>query len=262
MYDYMLGGRENFQADREAAERILKLLPGLRQSVQDTRAFLRRAVRYLVERGIDQFLDIGAGLPTQDNVHNVAHAANPDVKVAYVDRDPLVVSHGNALLAKSEHVIVEQADLRRPEELLSLPSIEQHLDLARPVAVILLNVLNFISDDDNPAGIVAALKDALCPGSYLVIGHVTPDHVPPHAVARALATYEDASDNLWPRGKDQVLRFFDGFTLVEPGLTTEQAWYPPDWSAQDNGGAHRRTVSTGWVGIGRKPLRSQFREHR
>jgi hypothetical protein len=247
MYDYMLGGRENFQADRDAAGRLLEQIPEIRDAVRDNRAFMRRAVRYLAEQGISQFLDIGAGLHTENTVHDAAHEVSQDAKVAYADRDALVISHGNALLAKSKQVIVVQADLREPRALLGLPAIQRHLDFAKPVAVLLLQVLHFVPDGDDPEGIVAAFKDALCPGSYLVIGHVTGDHVPQDVTARVLATYKQANDSLWPRGKDQILRFFDGFDVVEPGLTPAFAWRPgPD-------GAPERTIASGWVGVGRKP---------
>jgi hypothetical protein len=245
MYDYMLGGTENFQADRDAAERILKLTPGVRQMVLDNRAFLRRVVRYLSQEGISQFLDIGTGLPSQDNVHEVAHEVNPVARVAYVDRDPVVVSHGNALLTKSRHVIVVNADLREPKALLS--HVSGHLDFTKPVAVLLLHVLNFVSDDDDPAAILTSLKDALCPGSYLAIGHVTQDDVPDDIAARARETYRQSSANLWPRGKDQVLGFFDGFSLVEPGLTSAHEWHA------EPGAAHGRDITASWVGVGRKP---------
>jgi hypothetical protein len=247
MYDYMLGGRENFQADRDAARRLLDQIPEIRHTVRDNRAFMRRAVQYLTEQGVGQFLDIGAGLHTEDTLHDVAHEANPDAKVAYADRDELVVSHGHALLAKSKQVIVVQADLREPRALLGLPSIREHLDFTAPVALFLLQVLHFVPDDDDPAGIVDAYKDALCPGSYLIIGHVTADHVPQDITARVLATYKQASDNLWPRGKEQIMRFFDGFELVEPGLAAEYAWRPgPD-------GVPARTMAASWVGVSKKP---------
>jgi SAM-dependent methyltransferase len=245
MYDYMLGGRENFQADRDAAERILRLMPGVREMVLDNRAFLRRAVRYLAEQGISQFLDIGTGLPSQENVHEVAHRTNPEAKVAYVDRDPIVVSHGKALLAKSRHVIVVNADLCEPEALLR--RVDGHLDFTRPVAVLLLHVLNFVADDDDPARIIACLREALCPGSYLAIAHVTGDGVPGDIEARARATYDQANDRLWPRAKDRVLGFFDGFGLVEPGLTPVHEW------RADEGACCGREVSVAWVGVGRKP---------
>ena len=243
----MLGGRENFQADRSAAESVLRIFPETKQKVRENRAFLRRAVGYLSEQGIRQFLDIGSGLPTQDNVHEVAHEVNPDAKVVYVDHDPVVVSHGNALLAKSEQVIVVQADFREPQELLGLPAIRKHLDFAQPVAVILLQVLHFVSDEDDPARIVATFKDAFCSGSFLVLGQISGDDIPEDVRARAVQAYSSAS-GLWLRGKDQIQRLFDGFDLVEPGLTPEHAWRPGP------GGAHERLATTGWVGVARKPL--------
>ena len=243
----MLGGRENFQADRSAAESVLRILPETKQKVRENRAFLRRAVGYLSEQGIRQFLDVGSGLPTQDNVHEVAHEVNPDAKVVYVDHDPVVVSHGNALLAKSEQVIVVEADFRDPQALLSLPAIRGHLDFARPVAVILLQVLHFVSDEEDPAGIVAAFKDAFCSGSFLVIGQISGDDLPEDVMARAVQAYSSAS-GLWHRGKDQIRRLFDGFDLVEPGLTPEHAWRPGP------GGAPEQLLTTGWVGVARKLL--------
>jgi SAM-dependent methyltransferase len=247
MYDYMLGGRENFQADRDAVDGILRALPEVRETVRDNRAFLRRAVRYLAEQGVSQFLDVGSGLPTQDNVHEIARETSPDARVAYVDRDPLVVSHGNALLAKSERVIVVQADLRQAKALVTLPPVCGHLDFSAPVAVILLQVLHFVPGGDDPAAIVAAFKDALCPGSYLVIGHLTADHAPGYLMTKAVATYSQASDSLWPRTRSQILDLFSGFDLVEPGLTPEYAW-----RAEPGGPADRKMIGT-LVGVARKP---------
>lgn len=243
IYDYLLGGRENFQADRDAAESILRALPGCRVTVRDNRAFLSRAVRYLAEQGISQFLDLGSGLPTQDNVHDIVHRVNPEARVVYVDSDPLVVSHGNALLAKSDRVIVVQADLRHGQALLSLPAVRAHLDFTKPAAVILLQVLHFVPDSDDPAGVVATYKDALCCGSYLVLGHVTGDYVPDHAAARAIAAYQY---NLWPRSRGRILSFFSGLDLVEPGLTPEC-----DWRSEPGGELGRKVPGT-FVGVARK----------
>jgi SAM-dependent methyltransferase len=248
MYDYMLGGRENFQADRDAVDSMLRVTPEVRETVRDNRAFLRRAVRYLADQGIAQFLDVGSGLPTQDNVHEIARETRPAARVAYVDHDPLVVSHGNALLAKSEQVIVVQADLRQAKALVGLPAICDHLDFSAPVAVILLQVLHFVSGGDDPGAIVAAFKDALCPGSYLVIGHVTADHVPGHLMTKAVATYSQASDSLWPRTRSQILDLFSGFELVDPGLTPEYAWRAEPGEVSDG----RKVVAT-LVGVARKP---------
>jgi hypothetical protein len=247
MYDYMLGGRENFRADREAADTILRMAPEVKMLVRDNRAFLRRAVRYLAEQGVGQFLDLGSGLPTQENVHEIAREVNPDARVVYVDCDPLVVSHANALLAKSAQVRVVQADFRQAESLLETPAVRDHLDFTRPVAVILLQVLHFVADDDDPEGIVAALRAALCPGSYLVIGHVTADYAPDNLGDRAAEVYRRASSSLWPRSRDRILGLFDGFDLLEPGLTPEWRWRP------ESDGAPRRSLEGTLVGVARKP---------
>jgi hypothetical protein len=247
IYDYILGGRENFKADRDAADSLMRLLPDAKQMVRDYRDFLRRVVCYLSEQGIGQFLDIGSGLPTQENVHQVAHRANPRAKVGYVDHDPMVISHGNSLLAKSKEVIVVQADLRQPGDLLSRPEIRDHFDFGQPIAVLLLQVLHFVSDDDDPAGIVAALREEICSGSYIAIAHVTADHVPGDVSDRVAAMYRRAND-VWPRSKDEIRQLFDGFDLVEPGLTPEHAWRP------GAGGVPERSMPTGWAGVARKPL--------
>lgn len=248
VYDYLLGGRENFQADRDAADGLLGVLPQARQSARDNRAFLCRVVRYLAELGIDQFLDIGSGLPTQENVHEVAQQVNPDASVVYVDRDPVVVSHGNALLAKSKRVIVVRADFRQAKALMNLAQIREHLDFTRPVAALLIQVLHFVSDEHDPAGIVSAVKDALCPGSYLAIAQVTADRMPKDVRAKALTAYSRAHD-LWPRREDEVHRFFDGLDLVAPGITPVHAW------RQGPDQASGRTIPMAWVGVARKPLR-------
>jgi hypothetical protein len=228
IYDYWLGGKDNFEADRVAAEQILLQMPGQRKSALENRRFLRRAVRFLAgEAGIDQFLDIGVGLPTQGAVHEVAHELNPRARVAYVDYDPVVVSHGNALLATPNLSVVVQEDIRRPRELLANPVIRQHLDFGRPVAVMLMAILHFVSDDDDPDAITAMLRDALVPGSYLVISHVCQELLPDKAAAeRAKKIYEQASERIQARGTKQIRGFFGDFEVVEPGLVAKHAWRP------------------------------------
>jgi O-methyltransferase involved in polyketide biosynthesis len=248
MHHYFLGGRETFQADRAAAERALAALPAMRTSAIASRQFLRRAVTFLAaEAGVDQFLDIGPGLPARGAVHEVAHEINAAVRVAYVDYDPIVVSHGNAMLGQSDLSIVVQADLRDPDALLKVPAIGDHLDFSRPVALLLLAILHFVSDDDGPARIVARLRDALAPGSYLALTHVSPDLVDDkEAARRAVAAYDKANARAWPRGREQILRFFDGFELVEPGLVRKSRWRPlPGDPAAD-------LPDISWAGIGRK----------
>jgi SAM-dependent methyltransferase len=228
IYDYWLGGDANFEADRVAAKRILRLLPGQAKSARENRRFLRRAVRFLVgEGGIDQFLDIGVGLPTRGAVHEVAHELNPCARVAYVDHDPMVVLHGSALLATPDLSVVVREDVRRPRELLANPVIREHLDLGRPVAVMLLAIMHFVPEEDDPDAIIAVLRDALAPGSYLVISHICEELLPDKAAAwRAMKVYEQASERILPRGEARIRGFFGDFELVEPGLVAKHAWRP------------------------------------
>ena len=248
MHHYFLGGRETFQADRVAAERALAALPAMRTSAIASRQFLRRAVTFLVsEAGIDQFLDIGPGLPAKGAVHEVAHEVNPRARVVYADYDPVVVSHGNAMLAHSDQSVIVQADLRQPDALLQVPEVRQHLDFDRPVALLLLAIVHFVSDADDPAGIIARLRDALPPGSYLALTHVSADLVADkEAARRALAAYDRANARGWSRSREQILRFFDGFELVAPGLVPKPRWRPlPGDPAAD-------LPDISWAGVGRK----------
>jgi hypothetical protein len=248
MYDYYLGGKDNFEADRIAAEEVLANMPGQRRSAMENRRFLRRVVRYLAaEAGIGQFLDIGVGLPTQGAVHEVAHELNPEVRVAYVDYDPVVVRHSQALLAKRDRSVVVEADLRRPAELLADPAIRKHLDFGRPIAVMLLAILHFVGEEYDPDGIVTRLRDALVPGSYLVISHVGGELLPDKAAAeRAARVYQRASEPIMPRSRDRVLSFFGDFELVEPGLVPKHQWRPV------TGEAATVTSDISWGGVARK----------
>lgn len=249
IYDYLLGGKDNFAADRAAAERIMSLAPAALRSAVENRRFLGRAVRFVAaETGIDQFLDIGAGLPTQGAVHEVAHEVNPRARVAYVDYDPVVVLHGNALLTERGRSVVVQADVRRPADLLAHPVIREHLDFTRPVAVILVAVLHFVADEEDPAGIVAAFRDAVVPGSYLVLSHVSNDNLADKSVAeRVRKLYEDSSERVTARSAAQITRLFDGFDLVEPGLVPTADWRP--WNGER---AAHAVVDYGMGGVGRK----------
>lgn len=246
IYDYWLGGRENFQADRAAAEQLIKLVPDAQYAARDNRAFLHRAVRFLADQGITQFLDIGTGMPGATTVLDTARQVNPDCRVAYVDYDPIVVSHGRALLTKSRQAIVVQADLRQPQAVLSHPSVRGHLDFGKPVAVLVLAVLHFISDDDDPLAIMTAIRDALAPGSYLAIGHVTHDNAPDAMVSRAIAAFARTSASIRPRTASQIRRLFSGFDLVEPGLVPAHTWRP------DPGGLPVRENALILGGVARK----------
>jgi hypothetical protein len=225
IYDYYLGGKDNFSADRAVADQILAIAPESRDSAQINRAFLRRAVRFLAaEAGIRQFLDIGTGLPTQGNVHEIAQAVAPDATVVCVDNDPIVLTHGRALVA-GEHVVMVQADLRDPEGIVEHPEVREELDFDRPIGLLLLSILHFIADEEDPAGIVARLRDAMAPGSYLAISHATADFDPDRAV-EAIKIYKGATAPLVPRSRAQIERFFEGFELLDPGLVQLPQWRP------------------------------------
>jgi hypothetical protein len=233
IYDYWLGGKDNFAADRAAADRQAAAVPQLPLLARQNRDFLNRVVRFCVGQGITQFLDIGSGLPTNQNVHEVAQLVSPDASVVYVDSDPSVVIHAQAMLANSRTEAI-RGDLRRPDEILGSPQVGRLIDFSRPVAVLILAVLHVIPDEADPAGCVAVLRDALAPGSYLAISHA--DVSPAHSVgtrrltktAREVAEPLRGLENVPSRTRDDIARFFDGLTLVEPGLTDVSAWRPED----------------------------------
>lgn len=225
LYDYMLGGKENFEADRTLAAQLVANAPTSAWIARQNRAFLARAVRYCAEHGISQFLDIGSGLPTMDNVHEVAHRVNPDARVVYVDNDPVAVNHAQALLAKSAGVVAIEADLRRPEQVLELARSAGQLDFSQPLAVLIVAILHFISDDEDPARIIRTFTAAMAPQSYLVLSHATHDAQPEEA-DRARAIYRRASSPLITRTYDEVAALFGGLPLVDPGLVYTVQWRP------------------------------------
>jgi hypothetical protein len=226
IYDYMLGGKDNYTADRAAAERMLAVNPAAPLTARANRAFLGRAVRFLAEEvGIRQFLDLGTGLPTQHNVHEAAQQVAPDARVVYVDYDPVVVVHGRALLATTGTVTVIEGDLRRPDEILAHPDTRRLIDFDQPVAVLLVAILHFIPDSDDPAGIVARLRDATATGSHLVVSHTVTES-PDKVMAAAQQGFQLAGAPLTPRTRAQVGGFFDGYDLVDPGLVEVSRWRP------------------------------------
>jgi SAM-dependent methyltransferase len=228
MYDYYLGGKDNFPADREAAEQALAASPAVRDMARQNRAFLQRVVRFLArEAGIRQFLDIGTGLPTQGNVHEIAQAIAPDARVVYVDNDPIVVVHSDALLA-GHNTTAMQADLREPDAILERPEVREAIDFDQPVAILVVAVLHFIQDAEDPVGIVARLRNAMAPGSYLAISHGTTDlpKADPKVAARVVSAYRRTSAPVVLRTCAQIERFLDGFELVDPGLVQIQCWRP------------------------------------
>jgi len=227
MYDAYLGGRDNYPVDREAVREILRLYPETRQVALANRAFLQRAVRFLAaEAGIRQFLDIGTGIPSAGNVHEVAGQVAPDARVVYVDNDPIVHVHASALLTGTASTGIVLADLRDPGAILAHPGLRAMIDLSRPVALLLLAILHFVTEEEDPAQIVATLLDALPAGSYLALSHATADFHPPGAAAQATAVYKNATAPFVPRPFKQVAAFLDGLELVEPGLVQAPLWRP------------------------------------
>ncbi len=200
VYDRLLGGKDNFQADRDAADQLQKLLPDVAKAARENRYFLERVVRYLVgQAGIRQIIDIGTGLPTQDNVHEVAQRIAPETRVVYVDNDPMVVRHGLALLATNGNVAMVEADLRAPREITTHPDTRRLIDFSGPVAVLMLASLHFVTDAEHPQAIVSEWRDTMAPGSYLAISHITADEVEPATAKAAQAVYADASAPAVPR---------------------------------------------------------------
>jgi SAM-dependent methyltransferase len=231
MYDFFIGGKNHFAADRQTAAEVLRNSPFVRIAARENRAFLGRAVRYLAgEAGIRQFLDIGTGLPTTNNVHEVAQAVAPSSRVVYVDNDPLVLAHAQALLTSSPEgrTAYIDADLRDPAAILSSPTVREVLDFSQPIALMLVAILHFIPDEDTPAKVIATLLDALPPGSYLVASHLTTEHDPARTGA-GQATMRGAGIAMQKRDADEFARLaFSGLELVPPGVVLVSEWRPED----------------------------------
>lgn len=225
MYDYYLGGKTHFAADREAAEKVLAVLPEGRDMAIANRAFLGRAVRFLADQGITQFLDIGTGIPSPGSTSEILRGRAHESRVVYVDNDPIVIAHARALLADGESASVVHGDLRRPADLLAEPGVAAGLDFSQPLAILLVAVLHFIRESEDPQGVVRQLRDALPAGSYLVISHGTQDFSPARAT-QAVSGYDAASAPFVLRSKEQVEGFFDGLRLAEPGLVQLPYWRP------------------------------------
>jgi S-adenosyl methyltransferase len=224
MYDYALGGKDNFAVDREMVEAILRREPGVRAVGLANRRFLGRAVEFLANAGIRQFLDLGTGLPSQNNVHEVAQRVCPDARVVYVDNDPVVRNHAEALLAGDDSTVVICADMREPERILAHPDVQRLLDFSEPVGVMFVAVLHFVTDEQDPWGVVSALTEPLVPGSYLALSHAVLDGPPADIVADVQESYKNASAPLVFRSRDAITRFFDGFELADPGLVHTTEW--------------------------------------
>ncbi|GAA3583059.1 SAM-dependent methyltransferase [Nonomuraea rosea] len=233
MYDYYLGGTDNFHADREAAEQIVRLArengSDVREMALANRGFLIRAVQHIAESGVRQFLDVGAGLPTQDNVHQVAGRVAPGSEVVYVDNDPIVLAHARSLLAGDPLTHVAEGDLHRPDAILEAAA--AHLDLGRPVAIIAAAVLHFFHDDAEVAAIVSTLRDALVPGGHLVISHsyIEPAAGQADKMDEARGVYQrSASGSIAWRDRETIAGYFTGLELLDPGVVPVQDWRNDD----------------------------------
>jgi hypothetical protein len=226
-YDYLLGGAHNFAVDRQLADNVEKIMPRSREIARLNRAFLRRAVLFLIESGIRQFLDIGSGVPTVGNVHEIAQEAAPDARVVYVDKDPVAVAHSELLLQENKRASIIQADLREPERILNHPETVRLLDFDQPVGLLMVMMLHFVPDSDDPMGIIATYRDALVPGSYLALSHVTADQRADQiSEAAQEISRSRSSDQLSYRSHAEISRFFQGFELVEPGVVGCGLWRP------------------------------------
>ncbi|PJE99568.1 hypothetical protein CUT44_03395 [Streptomyces carminius] len=251
IYDYYLGGSHNFEADREAARRAIEAFPGLPKIMQANRAFMRRAVRFAVREGVTQFLDIGSGIPTFGNVHEIARAADPAARVVYVDNDPVAVAHSRAVLTGDEdRTGVVAADFRDPKDILGSDEVGRLLDLERPVALLLVALLHFLQDGDDPWGRVAELRDELAPGSLLILTHASVEGSPRRSEQgdRVEGVYRTIGSPLIMRSRSEVERFFDGFEMVEPGLVSMPDWRPEGPADQEED----PVAYTGFGGVGRK----------
>jgi SAM-dependent methyltransferase len=250
VWDWFLGGAHNFAVDREVGEKMLKAMPEGPQMARTNRMFLRRAVRFCVAAGVTQFLDIGSGIPTAGNVHEIAQQANPRCRVVYADLDPVAVAHTRRMLAGDPRYSVLQADLREPERILAAPELRDTLDLDQPVALLMIAVLHFVHDSDDPGGILARYRDALAPGSYLAIAHGSRniDDIPPERLQVAQTHYEHSVAEVSLRSQPEVEAFFAGFTLEDPGVVWLQQWRPEHPEGINDPVAPH----VGYGGVGRK----------
>jgi hypothetical protein len=244
LYDYYLGGTHNYQADRDAAERIRKVLPELTTGAWANRGFHQRAARWIAQRGVTQFIDIGSGLPTVGNTHQAVTKVRADAHVVYVDNDPVVLAHGAELLAGTSTATLIRADLRDPGEVLGHPALRQLIDFSQPTGLLMTWVLHFVSDASDPWRLLTRYLDALAPGSYLALSHVTSHAVPPRTIDLIQEIYRNATENIYFRPKADIERFFDGLDIVppydsaQPTVTHVGLWDCEDPEVADDDGSH------------------------
>jgi hypothetical protein len=244
IYDYLLGGKDNYAVDRAAADHVLSVAPDQRRLARENRAFAVRAVRVLADAGIRQFIDLGTGFPTSPSVHEVARRADPSARVVYIDYDPIVYTHNTALLASDHQVVSVHSDIRQPEVILDHPDVRRLIDFDQPVGLLCVAVLHLVSDAEDPGRIVAQFRDRMSPGSFLVLSQFASES-DPEAMAGLRSVARGTPVETYFRPEDQILRYFDGFELLDPGLTAVQEW------RQDKITAPTRLRIAG--AVGRKP---------
>ncbi len=245
LYDFFLGGHHNYAADRELGRKLLQAEPNARYIVKENRAFLGRAVSYLTQAGISQFIDLGSGIPTQENVHEIAQRGNSESRVVYVDNDSGVIAHSRHLLRGNPLVSIINADLRNPAAIVTHPEVGRLIDFSQPVGLLMVTVLHFVPDTQDPYGIVSRFAQALAPGSFLVISHATRDSSPDTAT-KVEELYQNAATSAHTRTAEEIGRFFTGFEMVEPGLV-----YLPQWR-QDGPEPDHPEQAWFFAGVGRK----------
>lgn len=235
-YDYYLGGAHNFAADRELAERARQVLPCVAAVARLNRAFLRRAVLHMIDRGITQFLDLGSGIPTVGNVHEIAQQVNPACRVVYVDYEPVAAAHSEIILEGNAGAVMVERDIRSPRGVLTHPATQALLDFREPVGLLMVGVLLFLSDRDDPAGLVARYRDVCASGSYLALSHITDDDADPvtrDQVRDLVRIYQDANEQVYLRDRGTLTRWFAGTELVDPGVSLLADWRPDGGTEPD-----------------------------
>ncbi|AHI00619.1 SAM-dependent methyltransferase [Kutzneria albida] len=250
IFDYFLGGAHNFAVDRRAAKDALSGMPEVAAAMRASRSFLRRAVTHLADAGVDQFLDLGSGIPTVGNVHEIVHRINPGARVVYVDNDPVAVAHSRTILGDNPLACAIRADVRQVDTILGSPEVERMLDLERPIGLIMVGVLHFLPDEDDPVALVDRYRRALAQGSYLALSHATADFVADHDAAqlRALGElYRQTLTPVHPRTVEEIAKLFAGFDLVEPGIVPVRQWHS-EWVERNEG-----TIHLAYGGVARRP---------
>jgi hypothetical protein len=250
VYDCSLGGFHNFTSDRQLVEKMREMMPEALLMARANRGFLTRAVRYCLRAGVEQFLDIGSGIPTSGNVHEVARRINPDSRVVYVDSDPVAVAHSQAILGDDDKAAMVEADLREPKRILEDPAVQRLIDFDQPLGLMMVAVLHFIADEEDPAGLLDQFATRMVPGSYLIMSHGTADGPPGSQMTAVTNLYRQTVADNTMRSKAQVEALFAGFDLLPPGVT-----WPDEWVQSDEDEAPERSqpLCGYYAGVGRKP---------